>query len=194
MYNDLYEKWKKELENVELEALPPGFYGNIADYLKHLREEGRMIDRRTVKALLLRCEMRNAKRMLRELVQARYKKLAKKVVGGEKVPSEFLTNEEEKLCTGCLPILEAYQSFAKNLLRGLVSNVDIVSQHKSNALRFLKDVPEIIGADLQTYGPYKAEDIASLPVENAQIFVKQGLAEKIEVSYGMLGAVLEGSP
>jgi len=182
MYNDLYEIWKRELESVELEALPPDFYRNVADYLKHLREERRMIDRRTAKARLLRCEMYNAKRMLRELVQARYKKLVKKVVGGEKVPSEFLTVEEEKLCTGCLPILEAYQIFAKSLLRGQVSNVDVVSQHKSDALRFLKDVPEIIGADMQAYGPYKAEDIASLPVENAQILVKQGLAEKIEVS------------
>ena len=182
MYNDLYEKWKKELENVELEALPPDFYRNIADYLKHLREEGRMIDRRTVKARLLRCEMHNAKRMLCELIQARYKKLVKKVVAGEKVSHEFLTIEEEKLCAGCLPILETYQSFAKNLLRGQISRVDVVVQHKNDALRFLKDVPEIIGVNMQTYGPYKAEDIASLPVGNAQILVKQGLAEKIEVS------------
>jgi DNA replication factor GINS len=182
MYNELHENWKRELESVELETLPPDFYPKIADYLKHLREEGRMIDRRTVKAHLLRFEMRNAKRMLREIVQARYKKLVKKIVSGEKVPSEFLTVEEEKLCVGCLPIFEAYQNFAKSLLRGQISNIDVVSQHKSSALRFLKDVPEIIGADMQTYGPYRAEDIASLPVENAQILVKQGLAEKIEVS------------
>jgi len=182
MYNDLYEKWKKELENVELEALPPDFYCNIVDYLKHLREEGRMIDKRTVKARLLRCEMRNVKRMLRELVQARYKKLVKKVVAGEKVPHEFLTVEEEKLSTGCLPILETYQSFTKNLLRGQISHVDIVVQHKNDALRFLKDVPEIIGVNMQTYGPYKVEDIASLPVGNARILIRQGLAEKIEVS------------
>ncbi len=182
MYNDLYEKWKKELENVELEALHTDFYCNIVDYLKHLREEGRMIDRRTVKARLLRCEMRNAKRMLCELIQKRYKKLVKKVVAGEKIPYGFLTVEEEKLCTGCLPIFEAYQSLVKNLLRGQISHVDIVVQHKNDALRFLKDVPEIIGVDMQTYGPYKAEDIASLPVENARILVKQGLAEKIEVS------------
>jgi DNA replication factor GINS len=182
MYNDLYEKWKKELENVELEALPPDFYRKVADYLKHLKEEGRMIDRRTVKARLLGCEIRNAKRMLRELIQMRHKKLVKKVVAGEKVPYGFLTVEEEKLRTGCLPIFEVYQTFVKNLLRGQISHVDIVVQHKNNALRFLKDVPEIIGVDMQTYGPYKAEDIASLPVENAQILVKQGLAEKIEVS------------
>ena len=35
---------------------------------------------------------------------------------------------------------------------------------------------------MDTYGPFKAEDIASLPVENAKILSKQGLAELVEVS------------
>jgi DNA replication initiation complex subunit (GINS family) len=35
---------------------------------------------------------------------------------------------------------------------------------------------------MKTYGPFKAEDVASLPVENVKILVKQGLAEKIEVN------------
>jgi DNA replication initiation complex subunit (GINS family) len=43
-------------------------------------------------------------------------------------------------------------------------------------------VPAIIGSDMKTYGPFEAEDIASLPAENAKILVKQGLAEKVEVS------------
>jgi DNA replication initiation complex subunit (GINS family) len=33
---------------------------------------------------------------------------------------------------------------------------------------------------MKTYGPFKAEDIASLPVENAKILIKQGLAERVE--------------
>ena len=38
----------------------------------------------------------------------------------------------------------------------------------------------IIGADMKTYGPVMAENVSSVPVENARIFVKQGLAEKVE--------------
>jgi len=33
---------------------------------------------------------------------------------------------------------------------------------------------------METYGPFKVEDVASLPVENAKILVKKGLAEKVE--------------
>jgi DNA replication factor GINS len=48
-------------------------------------------------------------------------------------------------------------------------------------MRLLKDVPAIVGADMKTYGPFRTEDVASLPVENAKILVRQGLAEKIVV-------------
>jgi len=43
-------------------------------------------------------------------------------------------------------------------------------------------VPAIIGSNMKTYGPFKTEEIASLPAENAKIFVKQGLAEKVDVA------------
>jgi DNA replication initiation complex subunit (GINS family) len=35
---------------------------------------------------------------------------------------------------------------------------------------------------MKTYGPFKTEDVASLPVENARILVKQNLAEKVEIN------------
>jgi DNA replication initiation complex subunit (GINS family) len=46
----------------------------------------------------------------------------------------------------------------------------------------VKEVPEIIGSDMKTYGPFKVEDVAALPVENTRILIKQGLAEKVEVN------------
>ncbi|MGB9779090.1 MAG: hypothetical protein ACPLW8_06745, partial [Candidatus Bathyarchaeales archaeon] len=60
--------------------------------------------------------------------------------------------------------------------------IKVEKEHKVVVLRFLKDVPAIIGSDMKPYGPFKNEDIASLPVENAKILVKQGLAQKVEVS------------
>jgi len=45
-----------------------------------------------------------------------------------------------------------------------------------------KDVSTIISADIKAYDLFKVEAIASLPVENAQILVRQGLAEKVEIN------------
>ena len=46
-------------------------------------------------------------------------------------------------------------------------------------VRFLQDVPVIAGVDLKEYGPFKKEDIANLPKENADSLVKSGLAKPI---------------
>jgi len=182
MYNELYNIWKQELESLALGRLPPDFYSRIADYLRRIREESRMLDKKTVKASLLKSEMRNVKRMLRELIRTRYKKLIRKMAKSEKVSLDVLTVEEEKIYTGASPFAEAYQSFAENLLRGNVLKMAVGRGHKRAVLRFLRDVPAIIGVDMKTYGPFKVEDVASLPVENAKILVKHGLAEKFDVN------------
>lgn len=182
MYTELYEIWRSELESVELAKLSSDFYFRVADYLRKMKEESRMLDKRTVKANLLKKEMRNVKRMVRELIQTRYKKLIKKMARDEKVPLDILTSEEKKIYTGSAPLAEAYHSFAENLLRGQMLKMDVKQKGKTAVLRFLRDVPAIIGADMKTYGPFKAEDIASLPTENAKILIKQGLAEKVEVN------------
>mgnify|MGYP001067194469 CR=1 FL=1 len=181
MYDELYEVWKRELESVELGALSLDFYSRIADYLRRLKEESRMLDKRTVKASLLKSEMRNVSRMLRELIRTRYRKLVRKVVKGEKVSSDILTAEEEKIYKSVPSFAEAYRSFARHILNGHVLKVDVEQKRKTSILRFLKDVPAIIGIDMKTYGPFKVEDLAALPVENAKIFIKQGLAERVEV-------------
>ncbi len=54
--------------------------------------------------------------------------------------------------------------------------------NKRTVLRFTKAIPGIIGADMKTYGPFAAEDVASVPAKNAEMLVKQGLAVLIEVS------------
>lgn len=182
MYSELHDTWRRELESDELAKLSSGFYVNAADYLRRLREEGRMIDKRTLKARLLRNELQKATWMLRKLVQARYRKMARKLAKGEKASSEFLTTEEERIFSGCPSIAEAHQGFISNLLRGKIDVRDVKKERKTTALRFVKEMPEIIGADLKTYGPFKVEDIASLPNDNASILIKQGLAERVEVS------------
>jgi len=182
MYNELNELWKRELESGELEKLSPDFYSGVADYLRRLKEEGRMLDKRTMKANLLEKEAQNVIHMAHDLVRARYKKIVKKIIKGEKLQSNTLTVEEEKIYAGFSSLAETYSSFTKNILRGYEPKIEAKQAHKRAVLRFLKGVPEIIGADMKTYGPFKVEDVASLPIENAKVLVKQGLTEKVEAN------------
>lgn len=183
MYKELYEVWKRELEDFELMKLPADFYSRIADYLKRIKEESRMLDKKTVKAILLKKEMRNAKHMIRQLTQSRYKKLVRMMAEGEKIPLDALTIDERKIFSEVPHFAETYRNLAKNIIQGHSLKIKIEKEHKIVVLRFTKDIPAIIGSDMKTYGPFKAEDIASIPSENAKILVKQGLAVKVETSF-----------
>lgn len=182
MYNEIHAAWLCEIENATLGSLPSDFYVRIADYLQKIKEENRMLDKKTVKANLLEHEMQNVKCMLRELVALRYRKLLKSINEKQKVPSDLLTAEETKIFTEFLSFVEAHQRFVEGLLQGQVSAASTAKAHKRVSLRFVKEFPAVIGADMKTYGPFTAEDVASVPAENAKILVKQSVADLVEVS------------
>ena len=93
MYDELFAAWRFEIENTELGGLPPDFYARVADYLRRIKEESRMLDKKTVKAGLLEHELDRVKCMLQELVWARYKKLVSLITENQKIPSSLLAAE-----------------------------------------------------------------------------------------------------
>ena len=96
MYNELYAAWRREIEDASLGGLPPDFYNRIADYLRHIKEENKLLDKKSVKVNLLEHEAQNVNRMLEELLRARYKKMVKTITQSQKMPSELLTVEEAR--------------------------------------------------------------------------------------------------
>jgi len=180
MYDELYKAWAKERETQKIQTLPKDFYAKLARYIKKMKEETRMLDEKTVRAKLLRWESKNAKRMIKELILLRREKALREAAAGGIVAKEALTKEEEKLLREVSPSLESYQTLLKDVLNGRLPSMEAEEKPKTMILRFLKEIPAIVGADMKTYGPFKQEDIASLPVENARVLVKQGVAVEVE--------------
>jgi|WetSurMetagenome_2_1015567.scaffolds.fasta_scaffold11953_3 DNA replication initiation complex subunit (GINS family) len=207
MYNELYIAWKQETDNINLGGLPRDFYIRLADYLKRIREEN-SLENKTVKANLLAHEAQNVFRMLDELLEDRCKKIQKTITDSQKLPSELLTIEEAKMSENLMAFTGDYKKFTQDLLQGKIqiqekSIIPVQAQISATAqatatpiivklinessrkrvvLRFIKNIPGIIGSDMKTYGPFAAEDVASLPAENAKMLVKQGLAVIVEIS------------
>jgi len=180
MYNKLYEAWNKEKENKELQTFSRDFYSRLTDYVKSLKEESRMLDRKALKARLMLRELENVKRLAKELVQLRYKKTLNETIAGKVMPGDVLTEEEEGLHKAILPLAESYKAFLKDILRGRSTPVKREEKPERMLLRFLQEIPAVIGSDMRTYGPFKAEDIATLPIENARIFLEKGIAVAVE--------------
>ncbi len=205
MYNQLYAAWRREIDDPTLGALPADFYVKIADYLKRTREDNKLIDKKSVKASLLEYEAKNVNRMIDELLKIRYRKILKTITKLQKVPVELLTAEEAKMSENFASFSDSYQKFSIELIGGEAPKITQTSQpmtvhlikteskpetpaqppqptHKRLTVRFAKNIPAIMGADMKSYGPFVAEDVASLPALNAQILIKQGLAALVEVS------------
>jgi len=197
VYNQLYAAWRREIEDASLGGLPTDFYSKISDYLLRINEENKL-DQKSIKLNLLEHEAQNVKVMLQELLDLRYKKIIKSITKKQRVPIELLTTQEAKMAETFATFSEEYQKFRKDLEQGQIASpspIKVVIKtdakpaatlntpaHKRLTVRFAKNIPAIMGADMKSYGPFNAEDVASLPALNAQILVKQGLAVLIEVS------------
>ena len=193
MYNELFSAWQREIDDPTLGGLPLDFYTKISQYLKHIKEEDKVLDKKSVKTSLLEHESVNVERMLKELLGSRYRKIIKTVTKTQKLPTELLTVEEARMCETFADFTKSYHKFTDDLMQGQlnVEPIKVVVKTetyavapqpaKRSTIRFLKNIPAIMGADMKSYGPFIAEDVASLPPQNAQILVKQGLAVLVEV-------------
>ena len=125
MYSELYAAWQREIDESALQPLPADFYAQVSDYIQKINEETRTLDKKGLKAALLEQELKNVKRIVKQLTWMRYRKMVKLVDECQKLPSDLLTAEEAQLSKGYLPFVEGYRAFARTLLQGQPPKIGI---------------------------------------------------------------------
>lgn len=136
------------------------FFDRVNEYIARLEDriksaEGVMLD-------LLKREHANVLAMVDDIKTMRREKVAKLWAGGGKVDIAVLTTEERAWFTGSLK-----QRPEPEVAGGELAIVC-----------FLKEIPEIIGSDFKHYGPFRPEDVASLPTEIATPLITRGYVVK----------------
>jgi len=182
-YGTLYEAWKREKESEELQHLGKRFYAELSAYVRKLKGETKMLDDKTLIARLTLEESENVKRVVTDLVRTRYAKLSKGVQEGKSIPLDHLTSEENVVYNSVLSTENNVESIIQGILRGRVppfKEDKVTEMPRGMLIRFIQAIPAIVGSNMKTYGPFKAEDIAYLPVENAESLIKSGVAVKVE--------------
>ena len=66
----------------------------------------------------------------------------------------------------------------------LLESVTAAHRTRLVMVRMLRPVDEMTGADMSRYGPYSAEDVATIPLENAAALVSQGAAARVGADRG----------
>ena len=94
-------------------------------------------------------------------------------------------NDEEKFIVDSNDEMnERKNMILSGIINGKSKFLEITStKHKIKpvTVRFVKEFDEIVGVDLEKYGPFKPEDIATIPNENAQALLSNGIALKIRI-------------
>jgi len=147
----------------------------------------------------------NTKRILRELYERRETKIINMALSKSRTASSLtdlshLLREEKELFNLLVGNLDRFRiGILLNIVRGLnpllvseivgekpaetkeksSGNKEPEKEKETKLLRFLKPVPKFVGKELETYGPFDVEDVASLPIEIADVLVQKGRAEEM---------------
>lgn len=172
----LYSTLIREIENDQVQEIDPEFYRTLADYLGRLKSEEYDGVENKIKARL--------EGLVGQAVSLLLKTRIEKVTGQEKIDLTNLLDEEKYILESQQDLRERKEMILSAALNGRAKTLQTVSKkHKTKpvAVRFLKDFDQFVGADYAKYGPYKAEDVATLPNENAQALIAKNITTKISL-------------
>jgi DNA replication factor GINS len=187
--DELYRIWKAEKSEKTLQRLPAQFYTEVRKLLSECKASSAATGQdRTQKAITER-EFKILQRLTTEIAKTRMNKIVDAVLSGQNVATEMLAEEEAEFAKIVATHVGDYYHFVDELVLSGLSTEERAPSKPAEArlevVRFLSDFPAIIGVDLKTYGPFKSEDIATLPNENASALVSQGVVKQVHFSEGI---------
>ena len=196
-YEVVFETLMREKNREELQKLEPSFYKDVADYISEKFHKSRMESASFEEKEKASKQMQNITKMCRELYDRRERKIANialiKSRTNSIIDSSSLLGNEQPFFGELVKVFGRYR---EEILNSAVSVPTLSAspekrqeyhisqsgeplQETTKMIRFVHAVPKFIGKDLEIYGPFEEEDVATLPSEIADILIKKGRADVI---------------
>lgn len=172
--NSLYSILLRETENDTVQEISPDLYTSISDFVGKLKSEGYDGVEAKVKTALVN--------MMSDMTTLLLKFRLAKVIESKKADYTNLLDEEKFILDAQIEMEERREMILSSVLNGksiLLESIAKNHKTKSTVVRFLKEMDQMVGADLEKYGPFQAEDVATIPYENAQALIAKKLAAKV---------------
>ncbi|MEM1655085.1 MAG: hypothetical protein QXU12_04915 [Nitrososphaerota archaeon] len=173
------EAWRLEKGERDLARLPENLLEDIRKYIGSLKHQLRVSDKGTLTSELKEVFLEAVMSVVRELFELRLRKLIGAAV--EEKPVENLLEFERRIYPRLVSLIKEYRDYVKELIEAVAYQNWERMPSKYELVCFLKDTPEFIGIDLESYGPFKAGDLAALPPENARNLELAGIVRVIKV-------------
>ncbi len=197
-YETIFEILMREKSRDDLQKLSPSFFKDVVLYLNEKKS--------TIKTDKLgvfstdekdktKRQIANVQKMLTELYERREKKLISLALIRSRNPGAIidvspLLDEEKHMFES---MVDTMDSFRKNVCQNIVlgeppilpmfsqrmPEIRLPKEKDTKLIRFISPVPKFVGKELEIYGPFDEEDVASLPFEIADVLIKKGKAEEV---------------
>ena len=169
--NSLYSFLLRETENDTVQEVPTDLYISISDFIGNLKSEGYDGVEAKIKNELISIMTETVSLLLKIRLEKAINSIQANLLDQEK----FILDSQNEMG-------ERKEMVLSGMLNGKYKFLEsIAKNHKTKpvAVRFLKEMDQIIGADLEKYGPFKSEDVATIPYENAQALITKNIVTKI---------------
>jgi DNA replication factor GINS len=190
--DELYRIWKTEKSEKTLQKLPSSFYSDVERLLSESKAAPVVPGQDRTQKVLSEKEFKILRRLATGVAETRMRKIVDAVLSRQDVATDLLTPEETDFAKQvAVHIGDRYRFIEELGQLGIAPEEKTASEPveaRLEVVRFLSDFPAIIGVDLKTYGPFKAEDLATLPIENASALVSQGVVRQVRFSEGITSA------
>ncbi len=172
--NKLHHIVLRETESDSIQEINPDFYRNLSDFIGDLKKQ----EFDGVESKIKETIIDTATELTSLLINIRLDKISKL----DNIDFKNLLDEEKFILDAEEEQRERTEMIISATINGKSKFLESISQNhktKTVVIRFLKEVDEIIGADLEKYGPFKTEDVATIPYENAQALIAKNIATKV---------------
>jgi len=198
IYTDIESAWEQETANESLQDLEDLKLSRMVSYLSEVRVSlAKTKAEDQLQSDILAQEALNVEFMLNDLLLLRQDKILKAALA-QRRPIGTMTLAEEEFYNRLLRGVEGHQEFVKGALTSTPPSTAKRSTRKKHKkgddkadvppeevtdyvlVRFLRPIKDaFMGLDEATYGPFKKEDIATIPTENARAWLRDGIVVRV---------------
>lgn len=188
-YEVLYDILRRERTRQELQKLDENFFNDISSYI--IKKKAILDDLKSKSSIFAQKEIEktekeliNIKRIIKDIYDKRESKVLQLALSASitnKMQDGYNLLPEEKInFDNLVTFLKISREDLLDKLMGEEKPKVIKSEQESiKTVRILQPVPRFVGDDLNEYGPFDEEYIASLPIKVAELLIKNNKAEEI---------------
>jgi DNA replication factor GINS len=182
-YKKIFQIWEEQADKKRLIKLNKNFYKDLGEIIKNSDSEIEKLEKTSLQRQLMEKEIDNIINMVKSIYITRFNMILDSVKKNLEIDVTSLAETELNLYNDIRGSIEKYIKNIDLLIRGQsLKTIDKKLLSKYVIVRFLKELPAIAGNDEKTYGPFKKEDVVTLPKKIAETLLERDAVSLILIA------------